>query len=767
MNKLFKILLGLLWAVPLWAQPCSFSISGYITDESTQKPLVNVHIFIEELQIGGFTNEMGFYEIHHICSGNYHIRISHIGCETLKVFLPVTETLTFSKVLHHHAELIDEIIIHGEKQNNTTQASQTIKKEEIVLKGNKNLADLLEEITGIQSIKNGSGISKPVIHGLTGNRIAIVNNGIVQSGQQWGNDHAPEIDPFVAHHISVIKGTGALAYSGGSLGGIVLIEPKELDNEPHLHGQTHYITESNGRGHTANLQLEKKSKGFSWRTLGTFKQSGDTHTPDYYLTNTGKKEINGAIQLESDFSKQWKSSLYYSLFTTENGILRGSHIGNSEDLQQAIRAPKPYFTQDDFSYSINAPKQKVSHHLLKWKNNYTFSDKISAEFVYANQINNRKEFDVRRSGRSDIPALSLLQTQHTIEGLFTFQLNDGKSIKTGIQNQLIDNSNNPETGILPLIPDYNSIQSGIFGIFQQQKNNWFFEYGTRYDFKHFNVVSISRENRNIERFNHQFHNLSFSGGIKHFTTEHIKNSLNIGWVSRSPEINELHSNGLHQGISGIEEGNKNLKQEHAFKIIGTTDIKINNHLFIQIAPYIQNINDYIYLQPENEFRNTIRGAFPVFSYQQTNARIIGNDVMIVYEPTENLKLNLRHAYIKGDDTQNKTPLIGIPAQKLFGSIAFRLSDKNHWKNSTATLNGQYVFKQNHLLITQDFLPPPPAYFLLGTQLTTQYQLNKSTLKWNLRVENMLNTTYRDYLNRLRYFSDEKGINFIMGVSYEF
>ena len=219
-------------------------------------------VFIEELQIGGFTNEMGFYEIHHICSGNYHIRISHIGCETLKVFLPVTETLTFSKVLHHHAELIDEIIIHGEKQNNTTQASQTIKKEEIVLKGNKNLADLLEEITGIQSIKNGSGISKPVIHGLTGNRIAIVNNGIVQSGQQWGNDHAPEIDPFVAHHISVIKGTGALAYSGGSLGGIVLIEPKELDNEPHLHGQTHYITESNVRGHTANLQLEKKSKGF-------------------------------------------------------------------------------------------------------------------------------------------------------------------------------------------------------------------------------------------------------------------------------------------------------------------------------------------------------------------------------------------------------------------------------------------------------------------------------------------------------------------------
>ena len=53
-------------------------------------------------------------------------------------------------------------------------------------------------------LRNGSGISKPVIHGLFGNRVTILNNGITQSGQQWGNDHAPEIDPFVADHLSCL-----------------------------------------------------------------------------------------------------------------------------------------------------------------------------------------------------------------------------------------------------------------------------------------------------------------------------------------------------------------------------------------------------------------------------------------------------------------------------------------------------------------------------------------------------------------------------------
>ena len=107
--------------------------------------------------------------------------------------------------------------------------------------GNTNLADMLASVSGVSVLKNGSGISKPIIHGLYGNRVTILNNGLVQAGQQWGNDHAPEIDPFVADHISVVKGAGSLQYGSGAIGGVVMVDPYRVSTDPHLHGKATYV----------------------------------------------------------------------------------------------------------------------------------------------------------------------------------------------------------------------------------------------------------------------------------------------------------------------------------------------------------------------------------------------------------------------------------------------------------------------------------------------------------------------------------------------
>ena len=125
-----------------------------------------------------------------------------------------------------------------------------IYKEKIIAEGNKNLADVLATVSGVSVLKNGSGISKPIIHGLYGNRVTILNNGLVQAGQQWGNDHAPEIDPFVADHISVVKGAGSLQYGSSALGGVVMVDPYKISQDPHLHGKSTYVFQTNGLGHT-------------------------------------------------------------------------------------------------------------------------------------------------------------------------------------------------------------------------------------------------------------------------------------------------------------------------------------------------------------------------------------------------------------------------------------------------------------------------------------------------------------------------------------
>ena len=127
------------------------------------------------------------------------------------------------------------------------------------------------------------------------------------------------------------------------------------------------------------------------------------------MTNTGKREGNIALQLEKNFRSKWQNQLYYSLFNTEIGILRGSHVGNLTDLEEAIGRDEPFFTKENFSYEIEAPRQLVTHHLLKLESKYSISEQSFLNFQYGGQLNDRKEFDVRRSGRSELPALSLEQ----------------------------------------------------------------------------------------------------------------------------------------------------------------------------------------------------------------------------------------------------------------------------------------------------------------------------------------------------------------------
>jgi len=133
------------------------------------------------------------------------------------------------------------------------------------------------------------------VHGLFGNRLLILNNGVPQSGQQWGNDHSPEIDPLAADQITVLKGTSAIEYPGGNLGSLVSIMPSKIINEPHLHG--HFISayESNGRGISLNTKLQKYSPVLAWRVNATYKKYGDRSAPDYFLTNTGSDEWSASL----------------------------------------------------------------------------------------------------------------------------------------------------------------------------------------------------------------------------------------------------------------------------------------------------------------------------------------------------------------------------------------------------------------------------------------------------------------------------------------
>ena len=725
-------------------------------------------VYVEETQSGAASDSLGNFKLNGLCKGEYHLQFNHIGCETRTLFISLVKDTVIRINMHHHSELVDEVMVHDHHSQHETSASSTVGQEAIAETANKDLSEMLEEMTGVSSIKSGAGVSKPVVHGLSGNRVAILNNGIAQSGQQWGNDHAPEIDPYVAENISVVKGAGALAYPGGSLGGVVLIEPDEIKNDPHLHGNVNYIFQTNGLGHTLNARLEKYDKWAAWRISATAKVIGDRSAPNYYLTNTGKREYNLAAQLEKHFNPRWEMKLYYSLFNTEIAILRGSHIGNLTDLEDAIGRDVPFFTEDKFSYGIGEPRQTVQHHLLKLESMHIFNEHQSFKLTYGGQVNNRKEFDVRRADRSDLPALSLLQWEQYLEGIYNHFFDHNRQLKTGIQLRLTDNTNNPETGILPLIPDYRAYKLGAFAIFQEEHKKILYELGARYDMNHLQVVTISQSlPREIERFYHTFHNYSLSSGIRYRVLPQLKLNLNLGHVLRSPEVNELYSAGLHQGVSGIEEGNRNLKNEQSTKAVLSADWNVKKKLFVQLLGYYQYISNFIYLQPEDEFRLTIRGAFPLFSYQQTDATIAGLDALVSYEPIESIRLVAKYSFLQGDDVSNKQPLVYMPSNNLFGSFSYSFKDGEKMKNTAVSVNGRYVFEQTHLNLNQDITPPPTGYFLLGANIGTTFKLKKTKLRCSISGDNLLNAVYQDYLNRQRYFADDLGWNVNVRLGLDF
>ena len=596
-----------------------------------------------------------------------------------------------------------------------------------------------------------------------------MNNGIQQAGQQWGNDHAPEIDPFVANHLSVVKGAAALEYGGSNLGSVILVEPGNISDDPHLHGQVNYLYNSNGKGHNLNTQFQQKLKSIAWKLTTTLKDQGDSRSPEYFLRNTGKREANAALQLEKQWNSKWSSSLYYSMFNTTIGILRGAHIGNITDLNIALSRTEPFFTEENFSREIDAPRQEVNHHLLKFESKLLLAENKVLKFTFAGQLNNRKEFDVRRGGRTDRAALSLNQWAQTMEVKYSQETSNHLLFKTGAQFNWKDNTNEFGTGVTPLIPDFRKWSLGGYAIIQKDLDKLLLELGGRFELQDLLAFPqsgtippvILREERN-------FNNFSVSGGLKYRISDALSLNLNTGLSQRSPEVNELFSNGLHQGVGGLERGSSTLSPEKSIKSILSLDYKWSNKVILNILGYHQQVKDFIFLEPQQEFELTIRGAFPVFIYKQTKARIYGLDANLQIEPTAHWRFNLKYAYIKGQDLERNIGLVNIPGNNANIALSYFSGGKdNRVKNFF--LNGElkYQAQQNDITEMQDFALPPEAYFLLNFKTGFDFRIRKNELKFPVAVKNILNTEYRDYLNRLRYFANDSGRDIIFRLNYSF
>ena len=717
----------------------------------------------------------GRVNIPNLAKGKYPIKVNYLGFLDYEAIVAIPAVNPYKVVMQEEVNQLAGTTLIGHVAKPVT-ASVAIDKPKLQQKSGEELAKVLTTVAGVSMIQTGATIAKPVIHGLHSNRILILNNEVRQEGQQWGADHAPEIDPAVADKITVIKGADAVRYGSDALGGVVVIAPNQLPYGDGLHGQLSPSFASNGRKSATTLKLESGLPGllhWAWRVQGTLKRSGDIHTADYMLNNTAAAEANfsAAIGMRQEAGS---AELFYSRYENESGVFYGSHIGNLDDLLARFEIGRPLTTYP-FSYSIEAPKQKVIHHLLKAKAYYflPFGGKLTAQYAFQKDI--RQEFSVRRLDRTRIPALNMWLTTHLAEVFWENMDTQYWKTLVGGSFSLQDNYNQPGTGVVPVIPNFASVGYGAFAIEKYHKDNWNAEAGLRYDYKY---LSADGYDMYSQRYGgeHDFHNITYSLGGAWQATPHTALSSNIGVAWRAPQVNELYSSGLHHGAGTYNLGEASLSPETGAKwITSLSYTHPERGIYLTADAYVQLIKNYIYDYPTGETRTLFSGVYPIFQYTQADAFFRGVDIDASVRLAQwgaiaqRLTYGLRGSVVFANELKTDRYFPFIPAPRLSQSLEWKAQPKGLFQTLEANIGHTFVAKQTRFEPSQELVATTPdAYHLFeaavgGTIAITEQQ----TLSVRLSCENLFNQLYKEYTNRFRYYAHDLGRNVYLRLNYNF
>lgn len=786
---------------------CDRSISGKIVDNESNSPLSDVIVrAISDPQVFGnrvlynssdkfsISDENGKFLLEGLCAEEDSLIFSRIGFQDTLISLDVDYWVVS---LSEKSVELENVIISDEREKKTgtkTISQQSINLNDKGVDRTLSLANIASEIDGVTFISTGSNVERPVIHGLYGNRILVLNNYLKHGFQNWGDDHAPEINISSVERISVIKGSSGVRFGPEALGGAIIVEP-----DPMKLRQPYYLNinsgyQSNGRGNNFSIKTGNGYKNLGFNLGVNYMKIGDRHTPSYSLTNSGKEEKAFNFGLHYHL-KNFDIKLYYNYVDLDLALLRSSifHSGNS--ISKALSSDVPLFIRP-FSYDINEPNQVVKHHLAKASINWWYKENEKVSLIIGRQLNKRKEFDVRRNAEKPIINLDLISTDLMLEWDHSFSENVEGLMGLHFFNQ--DNDNNPGTGTTPFIPNYNTNRYSFYLVEGLKLGENFFEFGVRIDNENYNVRGRETSQR-IFRDEHTLSNIIFSLGYENEFSENFSFRSNLGSAWRTPNMAELYSfgtNGFKNSFGLLRyyynDDNKIrtnkitlmseslTSSEKSVKFINEFDFTSEKNK-IKLTLFSSYILNYVFERPIGIY-GTIRGPMPYFIIDQNDFLFVGSDLTVKKEFTKKFNSSITLNYLWSKNLENNGNLINQPPVRIENNLIWKTN--NFWKInfSEISLSPSYSFKQSQAPITIspedlingvvnitpetnifDFKDAPDGYFLLDFS----WRLKLNDFSASINVNNVLNTSYRNYLNSMRYFADEIGRNFIINFSYTF
>lgn len=755
----------------------NLQINGIVLDEN-HHPVEGAQILVNQKQHITYTDSLGTFSFKGLKKGNYHIDISALGyTNTHKDIVLESSIHSFTIRLETQTESLNEVEIHAntalKRQKEATLVTEVVNATYIQKNLQGSLMKSLEDLPGVSTIDIGSGQSKPVIRGLSFNRVAVVENGIKHEAQQWGEDHGLEIDPHSVKQIEIIKGPASLQYGSDAIGGIIIINNQQIPFQNGWSGQLQFNGKTLNDSFGSSTQIAYKSDKWVFENRWSVSQFADYKVPtdsvhiySYYtqlkenrLRNTAGKDHNLYSQTTYVGIKS-THRLSFSWVKAQNAFFANAHGLEPRNINIALH--------DQSFRDIQQPYQSVSH--LKTIYNGTATlNQHHVEWDMGFQTNIRKEFSAYvNHGYMPVQFPENLGFDSNLEryyhkNTYSFNLKDiihlyHTTLSIGLN---LDYQKNNSNGWSFIIPSFNQLNTGIFvqNRYQSDKN-WAINTGLRYDIGRITTQSYTdwfpSKKATTEDWAYlvrakpidkSFQNVSWGIGYT-YTQPHTNYKINVGKSFRVPIAKELAANGVNYHHFSYEVGNENLHPETAYQLDSAIEWS-HKKWALQISPYLNYFTHYIYLNPTYQYDYLYGAGNQVFEYTEAEVWRWGGELHGHIQLYKNVKTDIIVEYVNAKQQTGQKKGFGLPfSPPLNTLLKWEYQPKigtNKWKPEL-TLSTQFTAAQNNLVPPEE---TTPSSWVWNAQLTLPFSFQKFDISSTITLHNIWNTTYFNHTNYYR------------------
>ena len=563
----------------------------------------------------------------------------------MKRFSTLAVAVAIAPLAYAQENSIEEIVITSSLVHKSSTATAfTVSGEQIGQAGSQSLGEHLSDLPGVSSNNFGPAVGQPVIRGMSGNRVKVLQNGLViRDASGIGPDHANDLDLNNVQQIEVVRGASALLYSNGASGGIINVVDNTIARsdveEPtaYISGESQSVNDGQGfsagaRGNVADFNLSYDYSEFDADSydvprgaiLHDEEHEGEHEDHDEDMTTLANSDYETesqriGISRTGDWgyvgaSYQELSSTYGIPFHGENAEHEGeAHDGDhDEEGHDDEHEEERIVSRTDSEILSLEGRLNINSDLL---NSVQFSvrdtDYLLAE-VHAEEEHEGEEHEGEEhddNGHSEEPTFF---SNESTEVQLVFELGTDEAPRRIVVNRVSEELAVKGEGAF--MEPVKSTETTIGFFAGLEAGGFDIDMGVRWD-------DIEREGK-IREMHHEedrdedhdghgeegfelepftYRDSSFSSALtlSRPITEALEFSFNLGLVNRTPSAMELFMNGEHLAVARYEVGNANLDSERANNIdIGL--VYSSDEWFANVSLYRNRVDNYVYLRDEME-----------------------------------------------------------------------------------------------------------------------------------------------------------------------